>query len=107
MAVNGAPDGIAMQYLGTRGCRVTYIAFPGAGTELGEDLTPVESGGLTGYGWRVGAIGYGLLAQGMDPNRLAVIAKNVHAASRLYRPLDDAARTQLAQSRAESRACAA
>ena len=55
----------------------------------------------------MGTIGYALLAQGMDPNRLAVIAANVYAASRLHRPFDGAARTQLAQSRAESRACTA
>ena len=106
-AIDGPPEGLILQYTGTRGCRVTYVAFPGEGFALDESLAPFESGGLTGFGWRVGAIGYALLAQGMDPNRLAVIAANVHAASRLHRPFDDAARTQLAQSRAESRACTA
>jgi hypothetical protein len=106
-AADGAPDGLILQYTRTRGCRVTYVAFPGDGFALDENLAPVENGGLTGYGWRVGAVGYALLAQGMDPNRLAVIAANVHAASRLHRPFDDAARTQLAQSRAKSRACTA
>lgn len=106
-AVGGSAGGLALQYTGTRGCRVTYVAFPGEGFALGENLARIESGDLTGYGWRVGAIGYALLAQGMDPNRLAVIAANVHASSRLHRPFDDAARTQLAQSRAESRACSA
>ena len=105
--VSGSPDGLALQYTGTRGCRVTYAAFPGEGLTLGEGLARIETGDLTGYGWRVGAIGYALLAQGMDPDRLAVIAANLHAASRLHRPFDDAARTQLAQSRAESRACTA
>ena len=106
-AVDGPPDGLILQYTGTRGCRVTYIAFPGEGFALDESLTRFENGGLTGFGWRVGAISYALLAQGMDPDRLAVIAANVHAASRLHRPFDDAARTQLAQSRADSRACTA
>lgn len=106
-AIDGPPEGLILQYTGTRGCRVTYVAFPGEGFALDENLRPFASGGLTGYGWRVGAIGYALLAQGMDPDRLAVIAANVHAASRLHRPFDDAARTQLAQSRAESRACTA
>lgn len=106
-SVGGSPDGVVLQYTGTRGCRVTYIAFPGAGAGLGEDLAPIETGDLTGFGWRVGAIGYALVAQGMDPDRLAVIARSVHAASRLHRPFDDATRTQLAQSRAESRACSA
>lgn len=106
-AIDGPPEGLILQYTGTRGCRVTYVAFPGEGFALDENLAPFESGGLTGFGWRVGAIGYALLAQGMDPDRLAIIAANVHAASRLHRPFDDAARTQLAQSRAESRACTA
>ncbi len=106
-AVQGQPDGVILQYTGTRGCRVTYVAFPGTGFALDESLTRIESDGLSGYSWRVGAIGYALLAQGMDPNRLSVIAKSVRAASRLHRPFDDATRTQLAQSRAESRACAA
>jgi anti-sigma factor RsiW len=103
--INGAPDGLALQYTGTRGCQVTYVAFPGEGFTLDESLAQIETGDLTGYGWRVGAIGYAILAHGMDPDRLAVIAANIHAASRLHRPFDDAARTQLAQSRAESRAC--
>jgi len=107
LSVNGYSGGLALQYTGTRGCRVTYVAFPGAGISLGERLERIEIGDLTGYGWRVGAVGYALLAESMDPDRLAVIAANVHAASRLYRPFDDAARTQLAQSRAASRPCTA
>lgn len=106
-AVHGQPDGVILQYTGTRGCRVTYVAFPSEDFALDESLTAFETGDLSGYGWRVGAIGYALLAQGMDPNRLGVIAKSVHAASRLHRPFDDATRTQLARSRAESLACAA
>jgi anti-sigma factor RsiW len=105
--VSGSPDGIVLQYTGTRGCRITYLAFPGEDLVLSESLQQVETASLTGYGWRVGAIGYALLAEGMDPNRLAIIATSVHAASRLHRPFDDATRTQLAQSRADSRACTA
>jgi anti-sigma factor RsiW len=106
-AADGHPNGVILQYTGTRGCRVTYVAFPGEGLALEESLTRFDTGGLTGYGWRVGAIGYALLAQGMDPNRLEVIAASVHAASRLHRPFDEATRSQLAQSRANSRACSA
>lgn len=107
IAVSGSPDGMALHYTGTRGCRVTYVTFPSEGVALTESLSQIETDGLTGYGWRVGAIGYALVARGMDPNRLKIIAVNVRAASRLHRPLDEASRTQLAQSRAESRACAA
>jgi len=106
-AIDGPPDGLILQYTGTRGCRVTYVAFPGEGFALDESLSKFESGGLAGYGWRVGAVGYAMLAEGMDPDRLAVIAASVHVASRLHRPFDDATRTQLAQSRSESRACTA
>lgn len=103
--IDELPAGVALQYTGTRGCRVTYLAFSAEDTSLGEALSPVVHGNLSGFSWRVGAVGYALLAHGMDPERLAVIAANVHAASRRHRPFDEAARTQMAQSRAESRAC--
>lgn len=106
LAIDVRRDGVAFQFTGTRGCRVTYLAFSGAGVDLGEDLGKFELGGLRGYGWRVGDIGYALLAEGMDSGRLAVIAKSIHAASRLHRPFDADTRDRLAQSRADSRACA-
>ncbi len=99
-------EGVAFQYTGTRGCRVTYLAFSGAEIDFDENLGKFELGGLRGYGWRVGDIGYALLAEGMDSGRLTVIAKSVHTASRLHRPFDAETRDQLAQSRADSRACA-
>ena len=105
--ISGSPDGLALQYTGTRGCRLTYVAFHGEGFALDESLRQISTGNLTGYGWRVGAIGYALLAQGMDPERLAVIAASIHTASRLHRPFDDTTRTRLARSRAASQACTA
>lgn len=101
--------GLALHFRGMRGCRVSYFAFtlPDGAAQPGEALDAVESAGVGGYGWRVGDIGYLLLARGMDPARLTTLARTIHAASRQHRPLDDAARTLLAQSRAKSRACVA
>lgn len=105
LALGGLPEGVALQYTGTRGCRVTYLAFSGNGIDLGERLATFNLGSLKGYGWRVGDIGYAVLAEGMDPNRLAVIATSIHTASRLHRPFDAATRSRLTQIRAESSPC--
>ncbi|MEK9660296.1 MAG: hypothetical protein VW644_00920 [Alphaproteobacteria bacterium] len=104
-----APAGIALHFRGTRGCKVTYIAFMLDDTPdlPGEKLAPIDGAGVEGYGWRVGDIGYLLIARGMDQTRLTTLAGTIHEASRKHRLLDDAARTRLADSRTNSRACVA
>ena len=113
LAGNGAATaGIAIHFRGTRGCKLSYFAFM-LGTDettLGEALAlldPRTTQGHEGHAWRVGEIGYVLLARGMDTGRLSTLAEMIHAASRKHRPLDEAARSQLAQNRAASRPCVA
>ncbi len=102
-------SGIILHFRGTRGCKLSYVALmlPGLDSRFGETLQTTTGAGFQGYSWRVGDIGYLLLATDMDSERLAVLAETIHSASRKHRPLNDAARLRLAQSRAESQACAA
>jgi hypothetical protein len=100
--------GIILNFRGTRGCRLSYVSFmlPDIDKRIDEALYPFKVANANGYSWRVGDIGYLLIATGMDIERLAVLSEAVHSASRKHQPFDDVARTRLAQSRAESRACA-
>lgn len=102
-----APVGIAVHFRGTRGCKLSYFAFalPWDGGQLDETLSQLTAGSISGYGWRVGDIGYLLLAEGMDAPRLTVIAVSIQASSRKHQPFDDAAKTRLARSRSNSKAC--
>ena len=91
-------------YAGTRGCRVSLwigvaaAGFPAAFAALGD-------GADAAYSWRVGSIAYVMLAKGMDPARLALIAKAAHRATLDYAPPNTDTKTALAKSRAESRPC--
>lgn len=91
-------------YAGTRGCRVSLWAgaagagFPAAFNALGD-------GADTAYSWRVGSVAYVMLAKGMDPARLALIAGAAYRATLEHAPPNVDTRTALAKSRAESRPC--
>jgi anti-sigma factor RsiW len=98
--------GLHVGYRGTRGCRVSLIILPAA---HGLPEAPQALAGDDGqqHAWRVGGLGYALLASGMDPRHYAVVLKTVHEATRNFAPLGPETHTALAQSRARSRSCAA
>ncbi len=98
-------EGLHVGYRGTRGCRVSLIIMTGGG-ELPETPTPFGSAGER-HAWRVGGLGYTLLASDMDPDHYAVILKTVHETSRSAAPLGPETRTALRSSRAQARPCAA
>ena len=99
-------DGLHVGYRGTRGCRVSLIILP-ASLSLSEAPLALAGEGGQQHAWRVGGLGYALLASGMDPRHYAVVLKTVHEASRKFAPLGPETRTALAESRARSRPCAA
>ena len=98
--------GLHIGYRGTRGCRVSLIILPAA---QGLSEAPVALAGNADqqHAWRVGGLGYALLASGMDPPHYAVVLDTVHQASRKFAPLGPETRTALTESRARSRPCAA
>lgn len=67
---------VFLGYRGIHGCRVG-LWIGGAPSGLGPQPTPVESGNIAGYAWRFGETGYALLAHGMDPSRLKLLAETV------------------------------
>jgi len=97
--------GLQVGYRGTRGCRVSLIILPAA-AGLAEEPVPLGTGGSQAYAWRVGGLGYALLASGMDPGHYAVVLETVHQASRTLAPVGPETRTALTRSRARSRPCA-
>lgn len=108
------PDGaaaLAVNYHGTRGCRVTLLAFADGAAGLSERLErlrlSLDGPPAQGFVWRVGGVRYLLIASGMDASRFGVIAETVHRASQLHRPIDDEGRTLMADARANSAPCQA
>ena len=98
--------GLHVGYRGTRGCRISLIVLPSV---PGLSEQPVMLAGEDGqqHAWRVGGLGYALLASGMDPGHYAVVLQTVHEASRRQAPVGPETRTALAESRTRSRPCAA
>lgn len=99
-------NGLHIGYRGTRGCRVSLVILPAA-HGLSEAPVALAGGPSQQHAWRVGGLGYALLASGMDPQHYAVVLDTVHQASRKFAPLGPETRTALAESRARSRPCAA
>ena len=108
------PDGasaIAVNYRGTRGCRITLVAFADGANSLPEALTEItlgkpEAAGRT-FAWRVGGVRYVMIASAMDTIRLNLIAETVHRASQLHRPIGPDGRAQMAAARQRSAPCQA
>ena len=99
-------DGLHVGYRGTRGCRISLIILPAIQGLSGKPVALAGSAGQQ-HAWRIGDLGYALLASGMDPGHYAVVLKTVHEASRSDAPVGPETRTALAESRARSRPCAA
>lgn len=99
-------QGLHVGYRGTRGCRVSLIILPAA-QGLSDAPVALAGDGVQRHAWRVGGLGYALLASGMDPAHYAVVLNSVHEASRQLAPLGPETRTALAESRARSAPCAA
>jgi anti-sigma factor RsiW len=91
-------QGLHVGYRGTRGCRVSLIVLP-AVAGLPQKPVMLAGVGRQRYTWRVGGLGYALLASGME--------HSVHEASLKQAPVGPETRVALAESRARSRPCAA
>jgi len=99
-------NGVHVGYKGTRDCHISLFIqptsmlknLPLAGQEIGTDLT---------YRWRLNRLDYILLAVGIDPNRLHLIATDIFQAARLGLPFDSKTRLALRLNRRTSLPCAA
>jgi hypothetical protein len=97
-------QGLHVGYRGTRGCRVSLIVLP-AVAALPQKPVMLAGAGRQHYVWRVGGLGYALLASGMDPKHYQVVLHTVHEASLKQAPVGPETRVALAESRARSRPC--
>jgi anti-sigma factor RsiW len=93
-------------YRGTRGCKVSLLVLP-SGAALPRRLTRRDDAALRAFAWRAGPLGYLLVAEGMDEERLALIAETVHLATLENSPFDTETRTALRESREHSQPCQA
>ncbi len=92
-------------YRGKHGCHLSMFVFRDAG--LAETPTEMASGKILAYGWQARDLDYLLFAEGMDRNRFDLIGREVEAATRRGRPLDERDQLRLAENKRESAACRA
>lgn len=100
-------QGVAVHYRGDRGCKLTLAVLDDGASNLGETLERRDFADTTLLAWRVGRVRYMLLASGMAPARLSVIARAVHDASQRHREIDHADRERIADARSRSQPCRA
>jgi anti-sigma factor RsiW len=106
VASEGGGDGIFLGYQGIHGCRVgLWIGEAVAGLQRRPAM--VVSGGVAGYVWRTGNIGYALLARGMDPDRLRSLADAAARITGQHHRLDGDIRTALRHTAESGRPCLA
>ena len=96
--------GLHIGYRGNRGCQISLFIFDGPEI-LDQALATLGEAPTMARGWRIGDRAHVLLAEGMDPQRFALIARSLYKATREAAPFDGETRTALAKSRAESRPC--
>lgn len=105
-AVTDTPAGgraLILGYLGSRGCRVTLLAADAA---AGPPQPPGRGAtDLRARSWRSGNVAYLILAEGMSPDRFALIADSIERATRKRAPLGPETRMALRRNRAASPPC--
>ncbi len=102
----GHTQGLLLGYLGVHGCRVGLWIGEGP-ADLEEQMIEVESGEVAGYAWRSGETAYTILARGMDPKRLKLLADAVVRATKDGGHTDEQVRTALRQTAETGTPCAA
>lgn len=103
-------DVLHVGYLGTRGCQVSLLAFRSqekAVAGFPQKLTHRTGDGEEAYFWKGGSVAYVLLADGMESERMALIARAVEEATRRLAPMPAKTRSALAHNREKSAPCLA
>jgi anti-sigma factor RsiW len=100
-----ASEVIVMHYRGLRGCRLTIAAIvPAVESADGSRWSPGEDQLFTG--WRIGELGFAVIAEGMDAGRFHAIADYAKAAIEESLTPDDPLRTAMTQAYRAAKPCA-
>lgn len=103
--VDTAQDGVVhVGYTGPRGCMLSFLTWPGEHA-LAPEPRRFGDGADAAWAWRVGDIGYLLLATRMAPERLAVVVELVHEATLRRAPPGPEAQRQYLASRRATASC--
>lgn len=98
-------NGVHVGYQGTRGCHLSLFVQPTSALgNLPLDARMVSAN--EAYRWRLNSLDYVLLAVGMDPERLKLIADDVYLAVKRGQPFDRQTRMALRLNRQQSVPCA-
>jgi anti-sigma factor RsiW len=103
-ARGGNPAAVHVGYAGTRGCRISLWVAP-AGPRIPETPTARGDGSNTVFSWRVGSLGYTMIASGMDAERFDLIVRAAHRATKDFAPPESETRIALRRSRDVSAPC--
>ena len=104
-ADRAAIGGVMLGYVGPNGCRLgLWIA--GAGRRgFGPELRRVSRDGTTIHIWQAGVTNYAVVARGMDPARLSMLATVIAMLVARDHQLDDALRAKLQVAASQGGAC--
>lgn len=103
--VDTAQDGVVhVGYTGPRGCMLSFVTWRGEHA-LASEPQRFGDGADAAWAWRVGDIGYLLLATRMAPERLAVVVEVVHEATLRRAPPGPEAQRQYLASRRTTAPC--
>lgn len=103
-AAAGHASVVHVGYIGPRGCMLSFLTWPDEHT-LAREPRRFGAGAEAAWAWRVGDVGYLLLATRMAPERLAVVVAVVHEATLKRLPPGPDAQRQYLASRRSTASC--
>lgn len=105
MAARGdSPVAVHVGYAGTRGCRISLWIAP---APRGMQQTPAPRGDQSdkAFSWRVGDLGYTMIASRMDDERFLLIVQAAFNATKTFSPPETEMRMALRRNRNASAPC--
>lgn len=102
----GMVDGVYAGYVGVHGCRLGLWMGRGS-PDFPWHLALQSLSEIPAYAWQVNDFSYAVLARGMDPARLHLLAETIERLTRQGERLDDGIRTALARAPGTGLPCGA
>lgn len=97
-------DGLHVGYSGVHGCRLSLFIQGNAGGKA-RALQKRREGKAQAYLWSTKNLDFAVMAVGMDPSRLELIANDVFLAAQTMQPLEEKMRLALSANLRQSRSC--
>jgi hypothetical protein len=97
--------GVLLGYVGPNGCRLGLWIADAGRSGFGPEVRDVSHDGTIAHFWQTGATNYAVVARGMDPARLSMMATAIAALVARDHQLDDGLRAKLQIAASQGGAC--